>query len=153
MSRNKVSILVFVFLCFSAQAEVYKWVDENGKAHFGDRAPAEKPAEAIGKQLEKTNVDYGSKEMATSVVASSEKTQDEKDLEAQKKAKLEQVIGGRCKKNKADIAAIARGDPGHFINEDGTEEIVLEKDRGKKLEEWKAQYRRSACQKLYPLED
>jgi hypothetical protein len=31
--------LVLLFLAFPVQAEIYKWVDENGKTHFGDRVP------------------------------------------------------------------------------------------------------------------
>ena len=30
-----------------AAAEVYRWVDEQGKVHFGDRPPATAPAEAL----------------------------------------------------------------------------------------------------------
>lgn len=137
----------------SVHAEVYKWTDENGKVHFGDRAPAEKKAEAIDEALNKINIDHGSSSAAsTSSVVSTEKTQDEKDLEAKKKKALEKAIGARCKKWKEDIAAIARGDRGIFLDENGNEEIVLERDRGKKLEEWRREYLRSSCQTLYPLE-
>ena len=31
--------LIFLVLAFPVQAEIYKWVDENGKTHFGDRVP------------------------------------------------------------------------------------------------------------------
>ena len=85
-------------------------------------------------------------------MVSTEKTQDEKDLEAKKKKELENAIGERCKKWEKDIAAIARGDRGIFLDENGNEEIVLERDRGKKLEEWRREYMRSSCQTIYPLE-
>jgi len=32
---------MFVIISFSAQAKMYKWVDENGQIHFGDRIPPE----------------------------------------------------------------------------------------------------------------
>ena len=35
-------------LAFPVQAEIYKWVDENGKTHFGDRVP-EKYQKKAGK--------------------------------------------------------------------------------------------------------
>ena len=153
MMAKWLCFLLVIVWSSAASAEVYKWVDENGKVHFGDRAPEKKSAEEISAQLEKTNVDHGFKEEAASSFSSKEKTQDEKDLEAQKKAKLEETFGERCRQQKQDLAAIARGDPGRFIGADGQEEIVLEKDRGKKLEELKAVYRQSVCQQLYPLED
>lgn len=145
--------VLLLLLCLPTQAEVYKWVDDNGKVHFGDRAPAEKKAESIDGQLKNVNIDHGSSDAAPPAVVSTEKTQDEKNLEAQKKKKMEQAIGAHCKKWKQDIAAIARGDRGRFLDKNGNEEIVLEKDRGKKLAEWRSDYLRSDCQTVYPLED
>jgi hypothetical protein len=151
--RKMFLLSMLLLVGVSAQAEVYKWVDENGKVHFGDRAPAEKKVEAIDDKLNKVNIDHGSRNTAvSSVVVSTEKTQDEKDLEAKKKKELENAIGERCKKWEKDIAAIARGDRGIFLDENGNEEIVLERDRGKKLEEWRREYMRSSCQTIYPLE-
>ncbi|HNL91555.1 MAG TPA: DUF4124 domain-containing protein [Pseudomonadales bacterium] len=153
MKRNIFLTALLLFLCWSAQAEVYKWVDENGKVHFGDRAPDDKKAESLDEKLKDINIDHASGDAKPSVVVNTEKTQDEKNLEAQKKKKMEQAIGARCKKWKQDIAAIGRGDRGRFLDENGNEEVVLEKDRGKKLAEWRSNYLRSNCQALYPLED
>jgi len=151
--RKMFLLSMLLLVGVSAQAEVYKWMDENGKVHFGDRAPAEKKVEAIDDKLNKVNIDHGSSNTAvSSVVVSTEKTQDEKNLEAKKKKELEKAIGERCKKWEKDIAAIARGDRGIFLDENGNEEIVLERDRGKKLEEWRREYMRSSCQTIYPLE-
>ena len=35
----KVVLAVVVSLPVVSMAEVYRWVDENGKVHFGDRPP------------------------------------------------------------------------------------------------------------------
>ena len=40
-------ICVLVMVCGVANAEVYRWVDENGKVHFGDRPPANSNARAL----------------------------------------------------------------------------------------------------------
>ena len=150
----KMNIMLWcvLLLCVPVQAEVYKWVNDNGKVHFGDRAPAEKTAEAIDSQLKKVNIDHAIGDLSSPVVVSTEKTQDEKNLEIQKKKNMEKAIGEHCKKWKSDIAAIARGDRGRFMDKNGNEEVVLEKDRGKKLEEWRRDYLQSDCQTLYPLE-
>ena len=134
--RKMFLLSMLLLVGVSAQAEVYKWVDENGKVHFGDRAPAEKKVEAIDDKLNKVNIDHGSSNTAvSSVVVSTEKTQDEKDLEAKKKKELENAIGERCKKWEKDIAAIARGDRGIFLDENGNEEIVLERKKCRTLQE------------------
>lgn len=152
MIRQFIALCSLLLACSLAAAEVYKWVDENGKVRFSDKAPAEKEAENIAPALEKTNVDHAISQHVSSTTVAGEKTEDEKELELRKRQQLEQAIGKHCKKLKADIAAIARGDRGIFIDENGNEELVLERDRGKKLEEWQTVYRQSRCEELYPLE-
>lgn len=139
-------------LCKFSVADVYKWVDENGKTRFSDKAPTGKPAENIENELKKTNVDEASKNLASFSAATTEKTEDEKALEQKKLQELEAAIGSKCKKAKEDIQSIARGDREAFLDKDGKEEIVLERDRGKKLEEWRLNYKKFGCEKLYPLE-
>ena len=138
--------------CAAGHAEVYKWVDENGKVQFSDKAPPAKQAEDISGKLEKTNVDHASSQSAVAVPRSTEKTVDEKLLEERKKQEFEAAMGDTCRKMKEDIDSIARGDRGIFRDKDGNEELVLERDRGKKLEEWKSSYRRMGCTRLIPLE-
>lgn len=41
------SILVAVMLSVTAQAEVYRWVDDNGRVHFSDKAPVGGKAQAM----------------------------------------------------------------------------------------------------------
>lgn len=150
--QKTVLFIICLLTCGAVTADVYKWVDENGKMRFSDTAPPEKKAENIEKQLQKTNVDSASGKMVSGAEHSSEKTEDEKLLEKQKRQKLEDAIGKSCQKMKSDIEAIARGDRGSFIDENGKEELVIERDRGAKLEEWKTKYRQYGCAKLYPLE-
>lgn len=150
--QKTVFFIFCLLLCGVAVADVYKWVDENGKTRFSDHAPPEKNAENIEKQLQKTNVDSASGKMVSGAASGSEKTEDEKQLERERRQKLEDAIGQTCKKMKSDIESIARGDRGAFLDEKGNEELVLERDRGVKLEEWKEKYRKYGCAKLYPLE-
>lgn len=150
--QKTVFLICCLLLCGQVSADVYKWVDENGKLRFSDTAPPEKKAENIENKLKKTNVDSASGKMVSGVSAGSEKTEDEKNLEQQKRQKLEDAIGKQCQKMKSDIEAIARGDRGSFMDENGKEEMVLERNRGAKLEEWKEKYKKYGCAKLYPLE-
>ena len=79
--QRAVFFIFFVFLCGEASAEVYKWVDENGKPQFSDKAPPEQNAENIEKQLQKTNVDEASKALSYSVAPRVDKTADEEMLD------------------------------------------------------------------------
>lgn len=147
-----VFFICLTFLCGTASADVYKWVDENGKQQFSDKAPPEKNAENIEKQLQKTNLDEASKKLSSSLPSKSEKTEDEENLELKKRQILEEKIGKKCRKWQEDINAIARGDFVIFFDKDGKEELVLERDRGKKLAEFRANYEASDCEKLYKLD-
>ena len=37
--------------CFAAQAQVYKWVDESGKTHYGERPPQGAAAKTVEQRL------------------------------------------------------------------------------------------------------
>lgn len=39
--------LLLLFLCNPASAEIYTWVDDNGKTHFSDSPHEEKPVETV----------------------------------------------------------------------------------------------------------
>lgn len=149
--------MVFYFLCAclacsAVSADVYKWVDENGKVRFSDKQPKENSSENIDEALKKTNVDEASKNLQGFSTKPTVKNSDEELLELKKRKSLEEKIGKRCRKLQDEINSIARGDFIIFYDKDGNEELVLEKDRGKKLEEWKDGYRNLGCETLYPLE-
>jgi hypothetical protein len=90
--------------------------------------------------------------MKSGSVSGKEKTVDEKEMEEKKRKDLEKSIGKECRQMKQDIESIARGDRGAFFDENGNEEMVLERNRGAKLEEWKNNYQQYGCESLYPLE-
>lgn len=150
-------MLTWIFLVGNnASAEVYKWIDENGKVQFSDKAPPAKNAEDISRDVEKTNVDHASGRMAAATSGRHEKTDEEKQLEKDREQKqieqLEATIGDGCRRMKKDIDAIARGERVAFIDKDGKEVMVPQRDLGKKLEEWKVGYENAGCNKLIPLE-
>lgn len=40
-------ISTLYIVCLDAQAEIYRWTDENGQVHFGDARPQERESEKI----------------------------------------------------------------------------------------------------------
>jgi len=47
-----IALCSLLFLCsYSSNAEIYKWIDEQGKVHFTDNPPNNKPAEEIKLQI------------------------------------------------------------------------------------------------------
>lgn len=61
MTRHLYGLILlasFSFASTQSHSEVYRWVDDQGKVHFGDKAPDNKQAKEISTQLQKQNVDY-----------------------------------------------------------------------------------------------
>jgi len=51
--------MCLVFLSHAAHGEIYRWVDENGNVHFGDRKPQNTPTEQIKLKINTyTSVSY-----------------------------------------------------------------------------------------------
>ena len=59
------TVMLWIFFCTSAlvlnaQADAYRWVDDKGNVHFGDRPPDKSAAEDISAQINQQNVDESS---------------------------------------------------------------------------------------------
>jgi hypothetical protein len=72
----KLFFLLIVLAC-PAQAEIFKWVDENGKTHFGDRVPEKYQQKAANVELkihQPTEADIAEAEKRNSEFISSRKS-------------------------------------------------------------------------------
>ncbi len=47
ISKTAISLCLMLLLVATAGGQVYKWTDENGKIHFGDRPPVEVTTEQV----------------------------------------------------------------------------------------------------------
>ena len=139
-------LLMLVSLALPASAEVYKWTDENGKVHFTDKPPTDKPAENIDATLKDTNIDTSSKDVAASLPTSTEKTQDEIAHEQQKAEERKAELAPVCSNIKRNIDMLEAGARVNFYDSEGNEYTVLEKDRPAKIAEWKNTYAELGCE-------
>ena len=54
------SVLLLLLLPISATAQIYKWTDENGQTHFGDRSPESRAADEVTAKINSlTTVSFG----------------------------------------------------------------------------------------------
>jgi hypothetical protein len=88
---------VVLFSCaFSAQAKMYKWVDENGQMHFGDKIPQKYLAKEH-EELNERGMKVKHKEAEKNAQEKAEEQHLEQErkkaaLEAQKKKKMDRVL-------------------------------------------------------------
>ena len=73
---------VLLGCAFSAQAKMYKWVDENGQMHFGDRIPPE----YVVKEHDELN-EHGIKTKHREAAKTPEQKAEERRLEREQKKK------------------------------------------------------------------
>ena len=103
--------ILFIFLLFPGQsfAEVYKWVDENGRTHFGDK-PLSSDAEKVTIKKEsgqepgtdRSAMSRGEKQRKLLDIYQKEREERKVDLQAKKEQ--EKKRKAKCDKAKAKLA-------------------------------------------------
>ncbi len=141
MDVSKLLIISLLATAMNCSAEVYRWVDKNGKVHFTDRKPAA-DAENITEDVKSQNIDTSSGELQklTSMREQEEKEKQEKmqqELQRQQQdkdelAKLNRPVCKKAKERLQDISGYIV-----FTDEQGRAVTVTEKERQQKVAELK----------------
>ena len=88
--------VVLLSCAFSAQAKMYKWVDENGQMHFGDKIPQKYMTKEHDELNERgMKVRHKEAEKSAQEKAEAQRLEEERKqaaLEAEKQKKLDQVL-------------------------------------------------------------
>ncbi|MFD1216970.1 MULTISPECIES: DUF4124 domain-containing protein [Microbulbifer] len=124
----------------SAAQELYRWVDEDGKVHFGDRPPAEVQAKSIKAQLKPVNG------------AAPTRREDFPDLDREKKIEQEYQAKKRAQHSRSEqqrrtACAQARKQLKilqgrvYFVDEAGNESTISERQRVEEARKLEAQIR------------
>jgi hypothetical protein len=146
----KIQILALVSLLWvsSAQAEVYRWVDEKGQVHFSDQVPEQGQAEALdlpeSEKQAPTQSDAAFAEeqrlrqQRVTQVLEEERLAKEK-AKAEKQAKIEERKK-QCAKFSTRLSYYQPGTQFYEENEDGTRTYMSGEESDKYLEELKKKY-------------
>ncbi len=125
--------LLLLALSTSAGAKVYRWVDADGKVHFGDRKPSGQKgqqAKDISKAVEQTNVDASSAERDKLESVFARETKEEKRYKQEQQQQRDQQSRAHqaaCAKARKYLRTI-QGRV-YFVRKDGSEYTVSEKER------------------------
>lgn len=140
---SRLMILGFTLLAMNAGAgELYRWVDEDGKVHFGDRPPMEAKAESLEGQLKPVNSADPTRKQ--DFPDSRRADQVERDYAASKQSeqskvrRQQQIACARARKQ----LKILKG-PVYFVDAEGNESTISERQRAieaRKLETQVRQY-------------
>ncbi|WP_299594212.1 DUF4124 domain-containing protein [uncultured Microbulbifer sp.] len=126
----------------TSASELYRWVDEDGKVHFGDRPPLEAKAESLEGQLKPVNSadptrkqDFPDSQRAKQL----EREYAARKQSEQSRARRQQQIA--CARARKQLK-ILKG-PVYFVDAEGNESTISERQRvveARKLEAQVRQY-------------
>ncbi|MEZ5529595.1 MAG: DUF4124 domain-containing protein [Porticoccaceae bacterium] len=136
-------VAFMLILSTSSLAEIYRWVDNQGKVHFSDKKPTStEPVEDISAQLQPLNSDSSASETAKLQQVFQGETPEEQAYREQQQAQQQQQEDLReqgCKKARHQLS-ILRGRVA-FIGPDGKEVVITEEERARRADELDRQIR------------
>lgn len=132
MQGRTLALIGLLSFSINAPAEVYRWVDKNGKVHYTDQKPAP-DAENITKQVNKQNLDSSSREIERI-------SQIHREEEETLRASQQRQAQARAQAMEAPCAAAKtrlKNMKGYviFIDDSGKAVTVTEKERQEKVAE------------------
>ncbi|MCA0899945.1 MULTISPECIES: DUF4124 domain-containing protein [Microbulbifer] len=126
----------------ASAGELYRWVDKDGKVHFGDRPPAEAEAESLEGQLKPVNSAEPTRRQ--DFPNTTRKNQIDQEYAARKQA--EKAKQQRAQQRACDYARkqlkILKG-PVYFVDADGNESTISERERVAQARKLETQIRRN----------
>lgn len=119
---GRLLVILLVAWASQATAEVYTWVDEDGKQHFSDKPPSEE-TEVREEEYELENIDAG---YPPGIVVDPTRQEREQAERAQRAARANE-LNEACRKARANLDTLS----GRviFMDEDGSEVFVSERER------------------------
>lgn len=128
------TLFLIGLLSFNADAiaEVYRWVDKNGKVHYTDRKPAP-DAENITKDVNKQNIDSSSREIEKINQMQREEEEEKRKSQQRQAQARAQAVQAPCAAAKTRLKQMK----GHviFVDDMGKAVTVTESERQKKVVE------------------
>ncbi len=137
------AFLFLLLLCCGAsvQAEAYRWVDENGKVHFGDRPP---------RGVEKESIKLPESKSSTPVPSAAERRdktrrlleawEEERRIEKEQEAKAAAEKAERrkrCHRAKNELRDLQAGGLFYDLDEDGNRHYLSDAELMQEQEHWR----------------
>ena len=147
-TRPPLNLLITLFLLCALPAtagELYRWVDAEGRVHFGDRPPTEAKAESVGEQLKPVNGATPISDQNPSQPVSVRQRELNIDREYRERKRVEQARAAQqqqaaCAEARRQLQ-ILQG-PVYFVDGEGNTSTISERQRQQQAREMEAKVRR-----------
>lgn len=127
----KMLLVLLGLLSVSANAGVYRWVDDKGRTHFGDRPPAESNSEPVKVTPPPPDADNLANERRQRMNEFLDSQQDERQSRQAAKAEADQQAAKEaelCRKLQARLKHMASVSTFYNLNEQGERVYVSEEE-------------------------
>jgi len=126
-------LLIYLILTLPAlaQAEVYRWVDSEGRTHFGDRPPTQAASQEVQVESAPARVDNAARDRQQKMNVFLEQKQQERDQRRAADAKAEKQAAKRaelCTKMRARLKHLDSVSTFYNLNEEGERVFVSESE-------------------------
>jgi hypothetical protein len=131
---KNLTLLLFLIAPIAAYAGVYKWVDENGKVHYGDQPQASKPAVELN--IDETapapsysDEDLSREEKRERLLQSMEEDRVEKQEKREKQKAVNEKSRQRCNQYRDRMRHFERASSLYKLDKDGNRVYMSDGDR------------------------
>ncbi len=130
------TLLFFLIAPIIAYAGVYKWVDENGKVHYGDQPQASKPAVEMNIDDTASTPSYSDDELSREekrerLLQSMEEDRVEKQEQREKQKAVKEKNRQRCNRYRDQMRHIERASSLYKLDRDGNRVYMSDGDRAR----------------------
>lgn len=139
--KPAVFLLSLCLLPLCATAEVYTWVDSEGRTHFGDRPPSKETAKEVRVKPQAPSVDVVAQERRenlTDFVEQRQQERDERNAELAKAEKAEAKRAERCRQLRARVEHQKSISAFYRVNEEGERVFMSDAENEKVRERYRA---------------
>ena len=127
-----IAVLLYALITAPSHAQVYKWTDESGQVHYGDR-PDNTQAEQVKIRKNETTTPRAKDEEKIDYLKDKNKAESEKAEELKEQKMTNKEKRKYCNEAKSDLAAIMGRGRMREINEKGEYTYLTEEERQKRI--------------------
>lgn len=138
--------LLLILAPATLQAQIYRWVDGDGRVHFGDRPPADAGAERLetGPAPDPAAVRARKRAMAeirreADILASDRGRRERKEAaRAERERRMAAAVEAHCSALERELRVLTAGGGVYYEHEDGTQAFISQADRDARIAELRA---------------
>jgi len=125
--------LTVAALTTHAHAQIYRWVDEDGKVHYGDRPPRDnKKVEDVSDKVKSVNVDTSTAEQQKLNRIFAKETMEEKHAETIREVEEADQRRRLCQQANERLTVV-RDHAFYYVDEQGNERDLSKEERNQEL--------------------